>query len=183
MIALISVGTDHHPFDRLIRGVQRILAPLEDARLVVQHGYSAPAPGAENHDFLPREQMLELFATADLVITQVGPGTILDANSVGRRPIAMPRDPARGEHVDGHQFAFAEVMSRTGSIALAHGTADLGGELLAAVRTPSLTRLQPRRSPAGETALTLDLRAQDLRRTPSHPVYWRRVLASLRKVA
>lgn len=183
MIALISVGTDHHPFDRLIRGVQRILAPVEDATLIVQHGYSAPAPGAENHDFLARNELLDLFAEADLIVTQVGPGTILDANSVGRRPIAMPRDPARGEHVDGHQFAFAEVMSRTGSIALARGTADLGGELLAAIRTPSVTRLDPRQSPARETALALSLRSEDLVRSRAHSIYWRRVLPALRKAA
>ena len=183
MIALISVGTDHHPFDRLIRGVQRILAPLEDARLIVQHGYSDPAPGAENHDFLPRGRLLELFAEADLIVTQVGPGTILDANSVGRRPIAMPRDPARGEHVDGHQFAFAEVMNRTGAIALAHDTADLGGELLAAIHSPEVTRLHPRQSPASQTAEVLALRSEELLHTPSRSVYWRRVLPALRRAA
>ena len=45
-------------------------------------------------------------ARADIVITHGGPGTVADARASGHMPLAVPRDPAHGEHVDGHQQRF-----------------------------------------------------------------------------
>lgn len=181
-LVVVSVGTDHHPFDRLIEGVQGWLQGRPGARVVVQHGYSAPAAGAENHDFLPRERLLELVGAADLVVSQVGPGTILDANSVGRRPIAMPRDPSRGEHVDWHQWAFAEAMAQRNAIHLVHSGGELHAALAAAEADPRLTRMPPRASPADETAARLGMMTERLLSSPSQPIYWHRILPSLRRL-
>lgn len=180
---VVSVGTDHHPFDRLIGGVQEWVTGWPDAELVVQHGYSAPAAGATNHDFIPREELLSLFRDADLLVTQVGPGTILDANLVGRRPVAMPRDPSRGEHVDWHQFAFAKAMRERDSIHLAHSIEDLHAALAAAEADPQSTRMPLRVSPADETAARLGSMAETLMTRPARLVYWSRIVPSLARLA
>lgn len=179
---LVSVGTDHHPFDRLIHGVQGWLSAHDgETRLIVQHGYSPPAPGVENFQFLSRDDLLDLFATADLVVTQVGPGTIFDANSVGRRPISMPRDPARGEHVDHHQYTFGAAMGRRDVIELVHSVEELHAALSAALLSPETTHLPPRRCEVAETAARLAAEAERLVAADRHPIYWRRIPASLRR--
>ena len=36
----------------------------------------------------------------------------------GLHPVAVPRDPARGEHVDGHQIRFLDKMAKDGLVDL-----------------------------------------------------------------
>ena len=36
----------------------------------------------------------------------------------GHMPYALPRDPARGEHIDGHQIAFTQFFSENGGCIL-----------------------------------------------------------------
>ena len=40
----------------------------------------------------------------------------MDARGAGHVPICVPRDPALGEHVDGHQQRFAAVMHDEGMV-------------------------------------------------------------------
>lgn len=159
-LVLVSVGTDHHPFDRLVGWVETwAQAWAEDrgtpVRLVVQHGHSAPSRTGENHTIVPRAQLLELFRTATLVASQVGPGTILDANAVGRRPVVVARDPARGEHVDGHQIVFGQFMAERGHAWLASTQEEMHALLDAAAADPEFSRVPPRPSPADDAATAL----------------------------
>lgn len=108
---LVSVGTDHHPFTRLIDWVDEWAAGRDDVHLIVQHGASRPSRHGTNVELLGSEEIAAEYDTADLVISQVGPGTIADANRAGHRPIVVPRDPTLGEVVDEHQVAFGEFMA------------------------------------------------------------------------
>lgn len=156
-LVVVSVGTDHHPFDRLIRWVEDWTASLgQDVRLVVQHGASQPSSTGENHTIIPREELLSLFREATVLVTQVGPGTILDANAVGRRPIVMPRDPRRGEHVDGHQIPFGRFMSAQGTAFIAETEDTLHELMTLALHQPERTRVVERTSPAPRTARALE---------------------------
>ncbi|HLQ81629.1 MAG TPA: glycosyltransferase [Brachybacterium sp.] len=110
----VTVGTDHHPFTRLIEWVDHWADTRTDLDLVVQHGTAPPARHGENHELLDTSDIVEQYATADLVISQVGPGTIADANRAGHRPFVVPRDPALGEVVDDHQMAFGDFMAARG---------------------------------------------------------------------
>ncbi|MET7822396.1 glycosyltransferase [Micromonospora zamorensis] len=117
---LVAVGTDKHPFDRLIRWlVDWHRGVGEDVGLTVQHGHTrAPAvPGAVT--FLSHDELQTAMAEADLVVCHAGPATILEARRQGHLPIVIPRDPARGEHVDDHQQLFARRLAAAGMVALA----------------------------------------------------------------
>ncbi len=46
-LVLVSVGTDFHPFDRLVAAVDRWAAQHPEARVVVQHGRSRAPRHAE----------------------------------------------------------------------------------------------------------------------------------------
>lgn len=180
-VVLVSVGTSEHSFDRLICAVAQWTAQHPELRLVLQHGYSPAVPGAENHRFLPRADLIRVMELAAIVVTQVGPGTVFDANGMGRVPIAMPRDPARHEHVDGHQQAFASVLAARGAATVVHEVTDLVAALDTARQDPDSTRMPARVSPAPQTAARLGARLEQLRAERYVPFRFRRILASVTK--
>ncbi|UMG91339.1 glycosyltransferase [Nocardioides sp. TF02-7] len=114
MLAL--VGTDHHPFNRLIDWLDEAAVRNPAVRFVVQHGASRAPLVAHGRDFLPYEEVVRLVDEADVVVCHGGPGTIMDARGAGHVPICVPRDPGLGEHVDGHQQRFAAVMNDEGMV-------------------------------------------------------------------
>ncbi|MGC4749391.1 glycosyltransferase [Micromonospora sp. DT201] len=117
---LVAVGTDTHPFDRLVRWLEDWHCGVdEDVGLTVQHGHTrAPAvPGAVT--FLGHGELQTAMAEVDLVVCHAGPATILEARRHGHLPIVVPRDPARGEHVDDHQQLFARRLGAAGMVTLA----------------------------------------------------------------
>jgi UDP-N-acetylglucosamine transferase subunit ALG13 len=115
-MVLALMGTDHHPFDRLIDWLDEAAVRNPDVRFVVQHGASRAPLVAHGDDYLPYDEIRALVDQADVVICHGGPGTITDARSAGHVPICVPRDPERGEHVDGHQQRFAAVMDDEGMV-------------------------------------------------------------------
>ncbi|WBU38833.1 glycosyltransferase [Homoserinibacter sp. YIM 151385] len=140
-LVVVSAGTYHLPFTRLIEWVERWTAAHPEARVVVQHGPTRPVAGAENHEILPYSALLELCRAADAVVLQGGAGGIMDLRALGRRPIVVPRVPVDDEVVDDHQLRFAEVADSLGLIHMAlaeeelHAALDgvLGGTLPSAV--------------------------------------------------
>lgn len=124
-LVLVMVGTDHHPFDRLVDLVDAAAVRHPEHRFVVQHGATRSPLVAEGRDYLPHGELMELLDRADVVVCHGGPATIMDARSRGHAPICVPRDPARGEHVDGHQLAFAVQAGRSGLVRLATTTEEL----------------------------------------------------------
>lgn len=118
----VTVGTDHHPFDRLVSWVDD-WSQRTGVACFVQTGTSeliARAPGA---DYLPYPTMVDAMSEAAAVVCHGGPATIMLARQCGRVPLVVPRDPERGEHVDGHQIRFTRWMAEKGQIV---ATPDLG---------------------------------------------------------
>ena len=75
LAGVVTVGTDHHRFDRLMDWLERWNAGHPGAvRWVVQHGSSRPMTGADGFAMKPRADLLELLRAADVVVTQGGPG-------------------------------------------------------------------------------------------------------------
>lgn len=135
---MVTVGTDHHRFDRLMDWLESWQAEHPDAiHWIVQHGASRPMRGADNFAMRPRPELLELLRAAELVITQGGPGGITDARECGKLPIVVPRLARLDEVVDDHQISFAKQLAATGKVISAQTEAELHAELDRAVRDPA----------------------------------------------
>jgi UDP-N-acetylglucosamine transferase subunit ALG13 len=115
-LVLALTGTDHHPFDRLVRWIDAAATRHDDVRFVLQHGATRPPLVAEGHAFLGHDRLTALLGQASVVVCHGGPGTIMDAREAGHVPLCVPRDPALGEHVDGHQQRFAALVGRVGVV-------------------------------------------------------------------
>jgi UDP-N-acetylglucosamine transferase subunit ALG13 len=172
-LALFLLGTDHHPFDRLVCWADEIARRDPGLRVVVQYGASRAPDVAEGHEYLPHDRILELVDAASAVVCHGGPGTIMDARGLGHVPVCVPRDPALGEHVDGHQLRFADLAEQAGVVTRATTLDDLGGAL-----ERTLARGEGERcravpvSPATEAAR--ELLGRELDRLALHgPTSWR----------
>lgn len=172
---VVSVGTDHHRFDRLIDWVESWIASRDfEVRLFVQHGTSRPPTIGEHAEMLSRDEMLERYSAADIVVTQVGPGSILDVASVGKLPIVVPRNPDLGEHVDGHQIRFGRFMASAGEAILAEEESVLHAALSAAAADPASLLQPPREGRVSETAKALGAVVEDVLSRPAGFIRWGR---------
>jgi UDP-N-acetylglucosamine transferase subunit ALG13 len=142
-LVLALVGTDHHPFDRLVGWVDAWAAGARDARVVVQHGSARPPAHAEGVRVLPPDELSDLLSRATAVVCHGGPGTIAAVRAAGLLPIVVARDPSLGEHVDDHQMRFVRAADRAGEIRAVASDAALGAALDAAVAEPETLRIAP----------------------------------------
>ncbi len=109
---VVSVGTDKHPFDRLIGWVDEWASAHPDVGVFVQYGNSSTPSHAAGTDLIPHEELLAMIAQATVVISHGGPSTVMDVRSKGCMPIVIGRNPEFGEHVDEHQMRFADHLGR-----------------------------------------------------------------------
>jgi UDP-N-acetylglucosamine transferase subunit ALG13 len=156
-LLLVTVGTDHHPFDRLVRWVDAWLgrAAGNPLRCLVQTGTSAPPAGqAAWTAYLEHARLEAAMAEAVAVVCHGGPGTILGARQAGAVPIVVPRQQRLGEHVDDHQVRFARRLAAEGSVHLAESEPDLHRLLDQVVAEPAAFRAacQHRRTAAAVDA-------------------------------
>ena len=120
---LVTVGSSHFPFDRLLRAVD--LLPRSE-ELVVQHGPSEVRPAsARCMSFAPLDSLAELVRDARVVVTHAGVGSILLALSNGKKPVVVPRLRELGEAVDDHQLECARRFSRDDLVTLVEDPAQL----------------------------------------------------------
>ncbi|RIX26621.1 glycosyltransferase [Amnibacterium setariae] len=173
---VVSLGTDHHRFDRLVSWVEDWAVSMgSDVDLFVQRGTSRPPRFGTHVVMVSREEMLNRYRDADVVITQVGPGTILDVASVGRIPIVVPRRPDLGEHVDEHQIRFGRFIAGRGEAVLAEDEVAFRAAATAALEDPQHFRREPRSSAAAETALALAAVVDDVMSRPAGFIRWSRL--------
>jgi UDP-N-acetylglucosamine transferase subunit ALG13 len=140
-LVFVSVGTDHHPFDRLVGWVDAWLP--EGVQCVVQYGTSAAPLRAEGVDYLDHGALTTLLDEAAVVVCHGGPTTITESRRHGRRPIVVPRDPALGEHVDDHQQRFCARMAAKGLISTADDETALRDLLDRALAAPGDFAVSP----------------------------------------
>lgn len=153
-LIVVTVGTDVHPFDRLVQWVDRWVAehPEPRPRVVVQHGRSAPPSTAEGHDLVGHDDLQRLLAGAIAVVTHGGPATITEARRHGRVPVVVPREHAHGEHVDDHQVRFATRLGQVGLVRLCRTEDGLRSVLDSVVDDPELLRVPTGASGAAAAA-------------------------------
>jgi len=128
---LVTVGQERFPFDRLLRLADEAVAGGEvKGPAFAQTGYSAYIPRAFPHaDFLPPDKLRSLIRASTLIIAHGGVGTVLQCLEEGKIPLIVPRDPRRGEHLDGHQLEFSTRLEAEGRVLVARDDADFRDKL------------------------------------------------------
>jgi UDP-N-acetylglucosamine transferase subunit ALG13 len=150
MRVFVSVGTDHHPFDRLVEWAERWALDHPDDRVVVQHGTTRPPTNGEFAQLYRRDDMRAQLEAADAVVISCGPGGVMDVRAAGRLPIIVARRNDLGEHVDDHQQSFARHLSDTGLARCVEDEQGFRRALDDARAHPDRFRVEPERStPAG----------------------------------
>ncbi|MEW1949007.1 glycosyltransferase [Pseudarthrobacter sp902506025] len=173
---VVSLGTDYHPFDRLVSWIDEWLEhqPAPPSCLV-QHGYSHPPHIAEGVTMVSHQEILDLYTSASIVVVQGGPGSIFDALATGHIPIAVPRRAHLKEVVDDHQVEFSRQLARQGLAVIAETKESLWAELEHAICRPADFCTAPRPSGSHEAALRLGRAIQDLQDRPAGRVSLRRL--------
>lgn len=142
-LVFVTVGTDHHPFDRVIRWVDGWLADGAGERVecVVQHGSSARPEIARGYRVLDHDELRMWLSEATAVVCHGGPTTITECRRLGRLPIVVPRSPALGEHVDGHQQRYCDRVAGDGILAAARTEEELREQLDRSLAEPEAFRV------------------------------------------
>lgn len=129
---LVTVGTMHFPFDRLLDRVDAVVPA--DWELIVQHGASRPIERADrNVTELGYEELIEAMRGADLVIAHCGVGTIISAAHAGVPCVLLPRRATFGEVIDDHQFQLIPVLAGHGGVTTVADEHEITTALLATV--------------------------------------------------
>jgi len=142
---VVTVGTDHHPFDRLIGWVNDCLArrPEDSAEFFVQSGTASVTPACPWSRFLGTDQLGALLDEAEVIVCHGGPASIASAWARGQVPIVVPRLRRLGEHVDDHQLDFCVQVAEVGRIRLAQTAAAFAEYLDEAARDIRRFRCSP----------------------------------------
>ncbi len=141
-LVVVTVGTDHHRFDRLIRWMDHWYSrQSEEVRVVAQTGTASRSRVYPCEPYLAPADLEAAVGAATAVVSHGGPATIMGVRSLGLMPIVVARDSRLDEHVDDHQQRFARCLAARGEIALATTEAELGGRLDAAIADPTAYRL------------------------------------------
>lgn len=143
----VTVGTHEQQFNRLLKEVDELVqAKVIREPVIMQTGYSTYKPNwCSAKDFFTYKEMNNMMCEADMVICHGGPATFMDVLSRGKIPIVVPRLKKYGEHVNNHQFEFAEkVVERGYSIVIA-GENEIENAL-AVVETLNNQQRQPKPS-------------------------------------
>ena len=142
-LLLVTVGTDHHTFGRLMDWLDNWLAAggAGKVRALVQHGSTRPPRpglvgpgGAVAH--LDYEELQKAMTEASIVLCHAGAATIMEARRYGRLPIIVAREAGLGEIVDGHQARFARRIGAEGIAVNCTSEAELHAALNHAVAEP-----------------------------------------------
>lgn len=146
---LVTVGTDFHPFQRLVDWADSFAQRHPDHEVFIQYGTARPPASGERSGLLDHAQLQTEIDRADAVVCHGGPATITDVRRSGLMPICFPRDPDHGEHVDGHQERFVRRLGEAGIAAVATETSDLDALVQAALTQPRLAADEPVEHPPG----------------------------------
>jgi UDP-N-acetylglucosamine transferase subunit ALG13 len=172
---VVSVGTDHHRFDRLVEWTENWVSSVPFyVDLFVQYGSSRAPRIGDGAPLLPRAEMLERYRRADIVVMQGGPGGIFDVASVGKLPIVVPRHPDFGEHVDAHQVVFGRFMADRSEAVLVEDEPTFDDVLNRAAANPASLLRPPRLSPVAETAKALAAVVDEVMERPAGFIRWPR---------
>jgi UDP-N-acetylglucosamine transferase subunit ALG13 len=134
-IVFVTVGTDHHPFDRLCAWADAWVKAARHPEIpwFVQSGTSKAPVAAPYRDYIGYDEMCSYMSRAVAVVCHGGPATIMDARRLGRVPIVVPRSADLGEHVAKSQDDVFELVEKAIADPSAFAVSQDGAEIAAAV--------------------------------------------------
>lgn len=142
-LVLVSVGSDHHPFQRVVDWADEIARTHPEVSVVVQHGHAEPPTVATGKPFLPHGELQDLMRRAAVIVVQGGPAGIFEARGHGVLPIVVPRRQPFGEHVDDHQRSFARFVTEAGRAVVAEDLETFRAIVERALANPAAFRVDP----------------------------------------
>ncbi|MCZ3387541.1 MAG: sulfotransferase [Actinomycetia bacterium] len=116
---LVTVGTDFHPFGRLVSWADGFAARHPEHEVFIQYGAARPPVNGERARLLDHAQLQTEIARADAVVCHGGPATITDIRRSGLVPVCVARDPSYHEHIDEHQLRFVQRVAGAGIVVAA----------------------------------------------------------------
>lgn len=141
LTVLVVVGTDYHPFPRLVRAMDEWSKEHAEVDCFVQYGTAEAPVHAERSAYLEHETLTAKMGAADIVVSHGGPSTIVETRRRGVRPIVMPRRERYGEQVDDHQLRFTRRLAAAGKVTMVDEPVDLVDLLERVLADPSHVRL------------------------------------------
>jgi SAM-dependent methyltransferase len=100
------------PFDRLIAACSALCA---DHEVFIQTGTSTLVPPCPHEPFIGYDETMRRLAEADVVITHAG-NTVRLVERMGKVPIAVAREAARGEMRNDHQVEYLRAEEPRGRV-------------------------------------------------------------------
>ena len=109
----VAVGTQKFPFDRLLKGIDDLIAQGQlEADVFAQIGHTDYVPqNYQYQNFLSKDDFQSYISNCDLLITHSGVATIITGMKLEKPVVVVPRFASYGEHVDDHQLQIAESFS------------------------------------------------------------------------
>jgi hypothetical protein len=107
---VVTVGMGRWPFDRLVSAAGALAA---DHDVFVQAGTSTVDPGCPAAPFVAPSELEARMAAADVVVAHAG-NTVRTVQRLGKVPICVAREAARGEMGNDHQVRYLRAEERTG---------------------------------------------------------------------
>lgn len=107
----VTLGTiKPYRFDALVDTI--LESGFADANTVWQLGITDrdDLPGVV-HQHMAADEFVSAAKAASVVVTHAGVGTVLQLLELGKSPVVVPREKARQEHVDDHQFEISELLT------------------------------------------------------------------------
>jgi len=114
----VTVGTDHHPFDRMLDWIES-WPGVGRAPVFVQYAQSRLPSRVAGAAFVEYDEVFDRMRRAAALVSHGGPATIAIALGLGKRPIVVPRQAGLGEHVEDHQVDFTAKLVSEGLVDLA----------------------------------------------------------------
>ena len=115
---LITLGTQKFQFNRILKEIDYLveIGLIKDEVFAQTGGSDYKPKHYEYKNFLDKDEMRKLQNEADIIITHGGTGSIIEAISLHKKVIVIPRLVKYGEHVDDHQKEITSEFSKHGYV-------------------------------------------------------------------
>jgi SAM-dependent methyltransferase len=134
----VTVGMGPWPFDRLLTALPEVCAHHD---VFVQSGTSAVSPPCPHASFLGYEETQRRMSEADVVITHGG-NTVRLVQRLGKIPIVVAREEARGEMRNDHQVTYVRSEAEAGRVVALDGSLEGLGDAVSQHREREQAMLQ-----------------------------------------